>query len=359
MREAARKVFPIVFLGVIPIVVTLTALWIAWRSHIVSIDYHNEVYRQGRDVLQWSNPYPSPDADLSSGANAIWPIAAVLCVIPLALFSPGAADWSMALIELACLGAALRIMGVRDWRVYGASLLWPPVINATQTGNATLPLAVLCALAWRYRSARYTPGFAIGVGLAIKFFIWPLVIWLVALRRYRAAALATLIGASSLLLIVPFYSIHDYVDLLRNLSREFDEDSYTLYGLLVESGAPTQLARIVWIGVGLATLILAWRRKSFALAIGAALLLTPIAWLHFFALMLVPLAVVRPTFGAVWLIPLPTWFVPGTLNGRVWQNALMLCTFGALLVVCARAENASTLDGPTTVRAGTSSPDAE
>ena len=158
------------------------------------------------------------------------------------------ADWVVAGLELGCLFGALLLLGVRDWRVYGASLLWPPVINATQTGNATLPLAVLCALAWRYRAARYTPGVAIGVGLAIKFFIWPLVLWLVALRRFRAAALAAAIGATSLLLIVPFNSIHDYVDCSRNLSREFDDDSYTLYGLLVESGASSELARVVWIG---------------------------------------------------------------------------------------------------------------
>ena len=351
MRDAARKIVPLVFLSVVPVVVTITALWFAARSDIVSIDFHNELNRQARDVLHGTNPYPLPTADLSSGANAIWPIAAVLAVIPLALLSPGVADWSMAVVELACLVVALRVLGVRDWRVYGASLLWPPVINATQTGNATLPLALLCALAWRYRTARIAPGVAIGAGLAIKFFVWPLVVWLVALRRYKGAAISALIGASSLLLIVPFYSIRDYVDLLRNLTREFDEDSYTLYGLLVESGAPSQLARVVWIAVALAVLALAWRRKSFALAIGAALLLSPIVWLHFFALMLVPLAVVRPTFGAAWLIPLPTWFVPGTLNGRPWQNALMLCTFTALLVVCARGESAQDVP-PHDVRVG-------
>ena len=237
----------------------------------------------------------------------------------------------MAVLELGFLFGALVIIGVRDWRVYGASLLWPPVINATQTGNATLPLAVLCALAWRYREARPHPASRSGS------------VWRSSSSSGRSSCGSSrsgatqrrrsppLIGAASLLLIVPFYSIHDYVSLLRNLSREFDDDSYTLYGLLVESGARREFARVVWLVVGLAVLTLAWRRKSFALAIGAALLLSPIVWLHFFALMLVPLAVVRPTFGAAWLIPLPTWLVPGTLNGRPWQTALMLSTFGALL----------------------------
>ncbi len=220
----------------------------------------------------------------------------------------------------------------------GRVCLWPPVINATQTGNVTLPLALLCALAWRYRGARLAPGVAIGVGLALKFFVWPLSLWLFWIGRRRAAAVSALIGAASLLLIVPFYPLGDYVRLLGNLSREFDDDSYTIYALLTEGGVPSEVARVIWAAVGLAVLGLAYRRRSFALAIGAALLLSPIVWLHFFALMLVPLAVVRPTFTAAWLIPLPTWVVPGTLNGEGWQTALTLSAFGALLAYCAIRE---------------------
>ena len=338
MRMAARRVLPIFALGVVPVMVTIFALWIAHSRDLVSIDFHNELYLEAKDVLQGRNPYPPPDTDLSSGANAIWPVAAVLAITPLALLPPAAADWAMAVVELACLFGALRFVGVRDWRVYGAALLWPSVINATQTGNATLPLALLCAVAWRYRSSRISPGVAIGVGLAIKFFIWPLVLWLLCLRRYAAALLAAVIGVGSLALIVPFDSVRHYVELLQNLSETFDDDSYTLYGLLVEVGSPSSVARVAWLALGVTVLLFAWRRRSFSLMVGAALLLSPIVWLHFFALMLVPLAVVRPTFSAAWLIPLPMWLAPGTLNGRPWQNAIVLCSFAALLVVCVRGE---------------------
>jgi len=342
VRTAAQKVMPLVFLGVIPVLVTAVALWTAHSRSIVSIDFHNELYLQAKDVLEGDNPYPPPDSDLSSGANAIWPIAAVLAVSPLTAVSPSLADWAVAALELACLVGALLLLNVRDWRVYGAALLWPPVINATQTGNATLPLAVLCAIAWRYRSSRFTPGVAIGAGLALKFFTWPLVLWLVAVRRYAAAACAAAIGAASLLLILPFDSIRNYVELVQNLARQFDDDSYTLYGLLVELGAPSPVARVAWLATGLAVLGLAMRRKSFALAIGAALLLSPIVWLHFFALLLVPLAIAYPTFRAAWLIPLPMWMTPGTLNGRPWQTALALSCFAALLVFCVRGERDAT-----------------
>ncbi len=346
MRAAAQRVFPtvvpIVFLGFLPMLVTVVALWAADSHDVVSIDFHNELYLQAKDVLDGDNPYPPPDADLSSGANAIWPIAAVLAVTPLAALPASVADWVVAALELVFLVGALLLVGVRDWRVYGAALLWPPVINAIQTGNATLPLAVLCALAWRYRASRLIPAVAIGVGLALKFFIWPLVLWLVCIRRYTAAALAASIGAISLALILPFDSIQNYVSLVQNLAREFDDDSYTLYGMLVELGAPSPLARVVWLVSGLLVLGFAWRTKSFALAIGAALLLSPIVWLHFFALLLVPLAIAYPTYSAVWLIPLPMWLTPGTLNGRPWQTAVVLSCFAGLLVVCARGERSGT-----------------
>lgn len=341
MRAAAQRLIPIVFLGIAPIAVVVTALWINQSRDIVSIDFHNELYVQAQDVLDGRNPYPAPDSDLSAGANAIWPIAAVLAVTPLALLPAAAADWLVAALELACLFAALLLVRVRDWRVYGAALLWPPVISAVQTGNATLPLAVLCALAWRYRSSRLVPAFAVGAGLAVKFFVWPLVVWLLCLRRYAAAALAATIGAASLLLVLPFDSLSSYVELLRNLSRTFDDDSYTLYGLLVELGSPSPLARAAWLAVGLSVLALGWHRKSFVLLVGAALLLSPIVWLHFFALLVVPLAVALPGFRAAWLIPLPLWLAPGTLNGRPWENALVLTCFAALLVVCARSERRS------------------
>ena len=182
------------------------------------------------------------------------------------------------------------------------------------------------------------PGIAIGAGLAVKFFVWPLVLWLACIRRYAAAALAAAIGAASLLLITPFDSIRNYLELVQNVSQTFDDDSYTLYGLLVESGVASPIARAAWLAAGIGVLLLAWRRRSLTLFIAASLLLSPIVWLHFFALLLVPLATVRPTFGAAWLIPLPMAVGPGILNGRPWENAVVLASFAALVLVCVHGE---------------------
>ena len=95
--------------------------------------------------------------------------------------------------------------------------------------------------------------------------------------------------------MVPFTDIGEYVRLLQKLRRTFEPDSYTLFALLSDLGAPETIARVATIAAGLGVLALAWRRRSLTLAIAAALVLSPIAWRHFFVLLIVPLAHRSPT----------------------------------------------------------------
>src|SRR5262249_45290994 len=151
-------------------------------------------------------------------------------VFPLALLPRGAADGVMTALMVLSLVATLLVLGVRDWRVVGVTLLWPPGISAIQTANLTLPLGLLIALAWRFRDRRGAPGAGIGVAISAKFFLWPLVPFLAWTRRRIEAALASAIAVGSLALLLPFISLGDYVRLVHNLSNTFDDRSYTLYG---------------------------------------------------------------------------------------------------------------------------------
>ena len=45
-------------------------------------------------------------------------------------------------------------------------------------------------------------------------------------------------------------------------------------------------------------------RVSLTAAIGAALVLTPILWIHYLVLLVVPLALARPRLSPLWLVPL-------------------------------------------------------
>ena len=149
----------------------------------------------------------------------------------------------------------------------------------------------------------------------MKFFLWPVVLWLVATGRRGAAVISAAIAVASLVLLVPWIGILDYVRLLRKLGATFDGLSYTPYALLVDLGAPSSVARAVTLLLGAAVIALAWRRRSLGLAVAAALCLSPIVWRHFFALLAVPLAISRPRFDLVWLVPLGMWVGPGTLTG--------------------------------------------
>ena len=100
------------------------------------------------------------------------------------------------------------------------------------------------------------------------------------------------------------------------------------------------------VALGPAVLGLAWRRRSFGLAIAAALVLSPIVWRHFFVLLLVPLALSRPRFDAVWLIPIGLWVGDGTFNGAPWQTACVLALVALTFALCElrpRARARSTL----------------
>jgi hypothetical protein len=72
----------------------------------------------------------------------------------------------------------------------------------------------------------------------------------------------------------------------------------------------------------------------FALAIGVALLLTPILWLHYFALLLVPLAVTAKRITLCWMLPLAYWLSPFT-EPQVQPLWRLLFVFALLAAIVA------------------------
>jgi hypothetical protein len=155
-----------------------------------------------------------------------------------------------------------------------------------RVSHLTPIVAVLVAAAWRYRDTRGLPGLVVGLAVAVKFFVWPVALWLAAVRRTREALLAALVAGASLLLVLPFMGLDDYAHRLSRLGRAFDQDSYTVYGLLVQAGASDALARGATFAVGVALLAGMFRYRSFALAIAAALVLSPIVWQDYIARLL-------------------------------------------------------------------------
>ena len=144
----------------------------------------------------------------------------------------------------------------------------------------------------------------------------------------------------SLVLVLPFTSLHDYVDTLMRLGRVFDQDSYNLYGLLIQAGVSDAVARIAMLAVGAVLLATTWRYRSLALALAAAFALSPIVWLDYFTLAALPLALARPRLSWIWFVPLATWGAAGAGIGigDVRTDLRVLLVFCVVLAVAFRGE---------------------
>ena len=349
----------VVFFGVIPAIAIVLLFYEAIADGAVAFDFR-PFYAAAEAVVRGNDPYPSAGESLDAVAGPyVYPPLPALLTIPLTPLPFTAAGVLVMAALVAAVPATLWIVGVRDWRCYGLVLIWPPVISAIQTGNVTLWFALAAAVAWRYRDRVLPASTAIGVTLAAKFFLWPLVVWLVATRRLRSAAVASVIGAGLLLLswaTIGFKGFLDYPDLLRRLEDTVGADSYTTYIVGLDLGLPSPVARACWLALGLAVLVslvvVARRgddRAAFVLAIVAALALSPIVWLHYFALLVVVVAVAEPRLGPVWFIPLAMVVTPGSGQPSPRETFATLVIASLTIALALRAslqEKADVTDTP-------------
>ncbi|MGH3134542.1 MAG: hypothetical protein ACRDNY_12535, partial [Gaiellaceae bacterium] len=65
-------------------------------------------------------------------------------------------------------------------------------------------------------------------------------------------------------------------------------------------------------------------RPGFILSLAAVIACSPIVWLHYFALLLVVVAVAQPRLAPVWFVPLLMWGSEEVANGTTFQTALAI-----------------------------------
>jgi hypothetical protein len=298
------------------------------------------------DVAGGESPYPALERwGEVQGHAYVYPPLIAFATVPLTLLSPETADLVVKALLAAGVAAILLLLGVRDWRCYLVAFLWAPVISAIGNGQVTIPLALAAALVWRYRSRAAIAGVTLGVAVAAKLLLWPLGAWLVASRRMRAATTAAVVAALFVLLpwaALGFSGIGDYPDLLQR-EREFAQShSYSPFAVAEDAGASEAVGWLLALlfAAGLAALsVSATRRgedaRGFTLAIGAALACTPVIWLHYFALLLVPVAIVRPRLSPLWFVPLAMWVVSPAIGSDTPHETLIVVSLAFLTVVLA------------------------
>lgn len=355
-RERIAHFAAIVFCGVFPAAVLVALFVLAAVDNAIAMDFR-QFFWAAETILRGESPYPARDEPLLPwGGPYPYPPLPALVAVPLTALPFELAGLLVMASQVAAALAVLGVLGVRDWRCYGIALLWPPVLSAIQTGNVTLFLALAAAVAWRFRDRAVASGAPLGVTLAVKFLLWPLVVWLAAMRRFGSAALACVVGAGLLVVswaVIGFDGMRDYPDLLRRLEDVVGLDSYTAYIVGLDLGLPSPVARAAWLALGLALLaavvVVARRgdeRSAFVLALAAALALSPLVWLHYFALLLVVVALAQPRLGLLWLAPLAFVLTPGSGQPTPFETAWTLAVAAVVLAAALRMTRAREAGAP-------------
>jgi hypothetical protein len=280
------------------------------------------------------SPYVHPTAEAVSHFDKfVYPPVAALFFAPFAAFPAGAARVLMAIAGLAAVFAALRVLRVEDWRCYGVAVMSAPAINTLALGALTSFLLLGAALAWRYRDNAVVAAVSTAFAAVLKLFLWPIGIWLLATRRWRAALICVGVGIALIVggwAVIGFAGFHSYPTLVRLLEQVEGPVSYSVVALLGVSGGTATTVTVVLSILAVVAIVLAARaaggdRRAFAVAVVAALLTTPLVWMHYLLLLYVPIALYRPRLSGIWFLPLLLWATPTThSHGTTWRIVLAL-----------------------------------
>jgi hypothetical protein len=204
-----------------------------------------------------------------------------------------------------------------------------PTFSALGFGTIGPLLLLAAAASWRLRRSPWS-GVLLALAAAAKLFMWPLLIWLLLTRRFRASVAAA--GTLGVLIAVWAATNRDglarYPATLRALERGHPS-SYSPRSLWLALGLPG--AQFVAVAIALVGVVLIARARDdkagFAAAIAVSLLATPLLWLHYLVLLLIPLALYRPRLSWPWLLPLALWVTPEPEpHASIWRIGLVVVT---------------------------------
>lgn len=309
-----------------------------------ALDFHYAYLRGAHAVAHGASPYGSLSAYALAHEPFIYPPLSAYLFVPFSLLPTTVADMIAVVLVTAAVPATLYLLGVRDWRCYAISFLWWPTIIGMQTANVTLPLLLGLALIWRYRDRKVVAGLVCGVVIALKLFFWPVLVWLVATRRYRTAAVAA--ASSALLVFLPwagigFAGLRGYPHLLSMVSSREGPGDYSiaalLHTVLPSWNADTAVETLIGAALLAVVLVLGRRRRdrdAFALAILAILVLSPLLEMHYCSVLLVVVALYQRRFGIAWVLPLLIWGAPASAAG---SSAQVMHVLAVIAATCAAA----------------------
>jgi hypothetical protein len=271
--------------------------------------------------------------------------------VPLAALPAEMATGLWLVVRVGLLVAACAVMPVPPTvraASFGVACFSQPVLLDLNLGNVSIVVLALSALAWRMLD-RPVAGLAIALGALLRAPLVLLAIPWLARRRWEPLVAAAAAGLVAFAASLPFVGIGgwlDYARIVRNLGgftgvpRNADASSAA-----VALGMPEPIPTLAFLGfaaaaaVALAASLRRDRDTSFVVTVGATLLISPLLWAHYLALLVLPAAFLASR-GRPWGLALP-------LLGWLPEPALPLAALGGtLLPLLARPPAASGQSSP-------------
>ena len=168
----------------------------------MGFDFHGGIWNAAQDLLNGRSPYRPARLDaiaahIRAGGAAptivelpVYPPTVMLVLAPLGLLPATVANAVFVALLVPLPALALRLVGVRDLRCYAIAYACAPVLLGIEIGTLSPILMVGLAAAWRWRDRAVTVALVVCGLICLKLFLWPMVIWLAATRRWRAAGLS-------------------------------------------------------------------------------------------------------------------------------------------------------------------------
>jgi hypothetical protein len=327
----ARDALEHVTLGLVPILVTGWVVYRMYASGIAAVDFRDSFWVAGWRTLHGLDPYQWTHAQIVGGVSFPYPALTALLLAPFGVVSSFSDSIGITALGVIAAPLSLWILRIRDWRVYGAVALWAPVVVGWQTANFTLVLVVGVALLWRVRDRPWVAGAFLAGLVSIKPVMAPLWLWLVFTRRWRAAAIGTAIGTlvtAASWTVLGWHEFGRWLTLLSLQGRLRDSFGYSLVALATHLGIGSAFGVALMVAFGCALCLVAavaLRLKRgqcvFATAVLLTIVISPQVDMHYFALLLVPLALTRPRLSWPWVAPLVLWACPA--NSTHWWQILV------------------------------------
>ena len=315
--------------------------WLSWSAFGNGGGGVFAIFRQaGQAVSEGQSPYLAPTAHvIAQGNSYVYSEPFAYLFVPFTSMRERVGAVVFLLISAVAVALAIRVLGARDWRCYGAAILTAPVFGAFSLGAIGPLLLLLVAAGWRYRD-RAAGGALLALAASVKLFLWPVLVWLVFTRRLRgsAAAAATIAAVVGVWVLTDRHGLTEYPTTLRVLNEIFRMGSYSPQALALAFGSSTAVAAAVSIvlavvGVGVIFLLRRRERDAFAAAVVLSLLATPILWMHYLVLLIVPLVLFSPSLSVWWLVLAPLWATSTyASHGERWR---LLLTLTVVAVVAA------------------------